>query len=89
MNLPSPATCPTCRDLVPIAWTGRPRTYCTDDCRREMARRRRDLAALEAELVEVRYLASVHHGFWSPAHVRSIEGDVAKARARIPEEVQP
>jgi hypothetical protein len=50
--------CPTCDGTVPAVPLGRPRTYCTPGCRREMARLREDLASGEAQL------AGLARGSW-------------------------
>jgi len=80
--------CPSCGDSVPIATLGRPPTYCTVACRREMARRRRDLAAKEAELVEARQRAADGYApgsyFWRGS-ARMLETQAAELRARVPE----
>jgi cell division protein FtsL len=83
-----PATCPTCGGPIPVAWTGRPRTYCSSACRVEMAHRRRELIALEEELVETRYRLANGWALLNRGHVTGLERAVAAARARIPEEMQ-
>ena len=86
-NEPEPRGCATCGGPIPTGWNGRPRTYCTPDCRVEMARRRRELADLEARLGEVRSLAATRLGQWGSNARReaaALERDVEAARARIP-----
>jgi hypothetical protein len=82
------AVCPTCAG--PIApWSfGRPRTYCSIDCRREMYRRRRELAGKEGELVDARQKAVDGYApgrdfwrQWAAMHERQL----AELRRLIPE----
>lgn len=53
----SKSSCPVDGQPVPLGF-GRPRTYCSDECRREMARRRHELAAKDAELADARQKAA-------------------------------
>jgi hypothetical protein len=47
--------CPTCNGLMPQpAFTGRPRIFCSDACRREMHRRRQRLGELDTEIADAR-----------------------------------
>ena len=55
--------CPTCGADVPNTGLGRPRDYCSADCRREMGRLRRELEQLEMQLAEARRGAKE----WPPA----------------------
>lgn len=48
---PTRRLCPVCGGVAPLGF-GRPKTYCSTVCRREMADRRRRLAELEAEIDE-------------------------------------
>ena len=80
--------CPTCGGSIPIPWTGRPRTFCSTDCRREMARRRRELADLEEELVETRFRFESGWSSVNSGHVAWLEEAVEAKRAAIPEELQ-
>ncbi len=76
-------TCPTCAGPLPPATFGRPPTYCSPDCRREMARLRRDLAALEDERANALSLAG--HAFWPGAdfwHKEAARLDRAAADVR-------
>ena len=79
-------TCPTCGRPLPPTTFARPPTYCSPACRREMASLRRDLIALEGELVEARTHAG--HAFWPGAdfwHKEAARLDRAAAdlRARV------
>jgi len=79
-------TCPTCAGPLPPATFGRPPIYCGIDCRREMARLRRELIELEGELVEARTHAK--HGFWPGAEfwrreAARFERSVADVRSRV------
>jgi hypothetical protein len=81
--------CPNSATPLQRGGLGRPPTYCSDDCRREMATRRRDLAALEDELAEAR--RRFRDERWRPGRdrfwtttIRMIEAQIAAARERIP-----
>ena len=61
---------------------GRPRTYCSADCRREMDARRRELAGLEAQIAEARAeLASDESGYWT-RRLQELERAAADAQQR-------
>lgn len=77
--------CPTCHEAIYSVGVGRPPTYCSVDCRREMAARRRELAALEHELAEAR--ERLHEERWRPGRdhywtttMRMIEDRIAMVR---------
>lgn len=53
--------CPVCYEPVGIGF-GRPRTYCSVDCRRQMERQRIELRELEEQTVEAREKAA--SWFW-------------------------
>ena len=80
--------CPTCNGPIPLAWTVRPRTYCSPACRIEMGRRRLYLEGLEEELVETRYRLANGWAIVNRGHVAALERAVEAARARIPEAMQ-
>ncbi len=83
--------CPTCSQVIPPSFMGRPRTYCTPECRREMGRRRRELDDLETELAEARYQESQRVGTWRARWSREIAWlttALEKARDGVPEEMQ-
>lgn len=85
-NETKPSVCPTCGQLVPDVPLGRPRVYCTDGCRVEMVRRRRDLANLVAERDHHLRLATGRVRHWRQAeldHAAHLEPLIAAARARV------
>lgn len=85
-----PIRCPVCDQPVPLGF-GRPKVYCTTDCRREMARLRRDLADKEADLADAIQKAADGYpparDFWE-GWARMHERQLAELRGRIPQEAQ-
>jgi hypothetical protein len=82
------AKCPTCGAAVPAVPLGRPRTYCSTECRRELPRRRRQLAGLEAELAEARLQRDWHKGVWKERYRRQVAALISmvkEARRRVPD----
>jgi hypothetical protein len=75
-----------------LAAFGRPPIYCSVECRREMTRRRRDLANLEANVVDARQQAKdgyypSQRRYWR--HMAAFfDRQAAELRLRIPEEMQ-
>ena len=69
---------------------GRPRTYCTDVCRREAAHRRHELDALTAELADARdqFAAGASASYWR-GRIARLEREVSDQRARTPEALRP
>jgi hypothetical protein len=65
---------------------GRPPAYCSIECRREMARRRRDLGRLEAELVEAR--ERLRDEAWRPGRTHFWTEQIKFLQGRIAEERQ-
>jgi hypothetical protein len=67
---------------------GRPRTYCSTECRRELPRRRRQLADLEAQLAEARFERDQREGVGRERYVRQVASlirMVKEARRRVPD----
>jgi hypothetical protein len=80
-------TCPICNAEVHAVPLGRPRTYCSTECRRELPRRRRQLADLEAQLAEARLQRDWHKGVWKERYrreVASLTRMVGEARRCVP-----
>jgi hypothetical protein len=79
-------TCPMCGAAVPHMPLGRPRTYCSPECRREMEHLRRDLPILETALLEAKQKAA--SGYWPGPHYWGAEAHrlklaVDEGRSRI------
>jgi len=55
------STCRTCGASVPPVPIGRPRSYCSATCRREMEAMRRELPQLEAAAEHARQMAATGH----------------------------
>jgi hypothetical protein len=89
-NKVSRRACRTCSEPVPIGF-GRPRLYCSLDCRNEMYRRCRELDDLEAQVEQSRVRLRDGYApgryFWR-GHLAFLEHKAAELRARIPEEMQ-
>lgn len=66
---------------------GRPKRFCTDDCRREFTRLRAELPMLEAELEDARVKAWhwAQTEYWT-SRVRALELAIAEARIRLAED---
>ena len=80
------ALCPTCGGAVAAPWTGRPRVYCGDQCRHEMARLRVSLGYLEAQLADARRQLDWHKGVQRERYVRelaALEPRVLELRERV------
>jgi hypothetical protein len=86
----TPPICPTCRELLPPpAATGRPRTFCSPECRRQMFRLRQELVDLGGQLVDAQ--GKQASGFWPGTRfwggqVRWLELAIEQIRERIPAE---
>jgi hypothetical protein len=83
--------CPVCDQPVPLGF-GRPRIYCSTECRREAYRRCHELDDLVEQLAEARSkLASGYApgaDFWQGmAHI--LERQITELRALIPEALLP
>jgi predicted nucleic acid-binding Zn ribbon protein len=88
-STPDRRKCPVCGKAVAPVAIGRPRRFCSPECRRELPRLRRQLADLEAELAEARYQLSVREGAWRDSYARKVASLIPRveaARQRIPEE---
>ena len=81
--------CPIDARPVPDGF-GRPRTYCTDDCRREAANRRHELDAMTAELAHARdqLAAGASASYWR-GRIARLECEVSDQRARTPDALRP
>lgn len=78
-------TCPTCSAQFAANRIGRPKRFCSDACRREMAHMREELPRLEADLATARRHAAANYGgrahYWT-AHARSLELAIDEHRMR-------
>ena len=78
--------CPTCGQPVQPNRIGRPRVFCSNECRHEMARVRDELPVLERELGDARM--KERSDYWPGARFWGIEAHrlelaVALARSRV------
>ena len=66
---------------------GRPKRFCSDECRRVFTRLRAELPKLEAELEDARVKAEhwANREYWT-SHVRALELKIAEARVRLAED---
>lgn len=89
-SAPTERLCPVDGQPVPAGF-GRPRTYCSDQCRREMYRLRHELADKEAELADARQKAADGYSpgsyFWDGMAAMH-ERQLAELRDLVPEEMQ-
>jgi len=78
--------CPMCDRPVPANRIGRPRVFCSNECRHEMARLRDELPALERALGEARMKQRTE--YWPGARFWGIEAHrlelaIDQARSRV------
>jgi hypothetical protein len=74
--------CRVCSQEVPSQRMGRPRTYCSLDCRRQMESMRRELFSVEDQIAEARQLA--RDGFAPGPRVWTEQAEwLAKAAAEL------
>jgi hypothetical protein len=74
--------CLKCRGPVQQPPTGRPRSYCSDTCKRlaryERDRLQRHLQSLEGSLIRLRAL-----GMSKPAYLQAIQAEIDAAEVRL------
>ena len=81
--------CPTCGGPVPLATFGRPPTYCSTPCRREMHRMRRELADLEEQAADAANKAESGHApgpYFHESRAQFYREKADALRERIPED---
>jgi hypothetical protein len=80
-------TCPACHAEFRRNHMGRPKRFCTDECRRVFTQLRAELPMLEAELDDARVKAASWStkAYWL-ARVHTLEVAIAEARARVAED---
>jgi hypothetical protein len=79
-------TCPTCGETFTANAIGRPKLFCSSECRREMWGIREELPGLVSELEETRRLAADNYGgraaYWQ-WQAKALEGAIAESRMRL------